>query len=201
MLVKYHQYTTKYTSRVVWTFLFLMAILAEETTKKEGFFKKLRGGIHMYYISVAVTVLILYVFTIASIGAERIRYFIDLSSLCLLILVCIPVLVSSGLQKDFFRAFSIAGTNSGKTTLREKKRSREAVALVMKSLLATGIFSAVYSMVMVFAEEGVRGGFSGDLCVMLSVSLICLLYALTINLLLLPLYEKLKLMVLEHTQD
>lgn len=169
--------------------------------EKEGFLRKLRGGDYMYYVSVAATVLILYVFTFSGAGMDRVRYYVDLPHLGLLILVCIPVLVSSGLQKDFLRAFRIAGTSSGKTSLREMKRSKEALALVMKSLLATGAFSAVYSIIMILADEEIRSSSGGDICILLSVSLIGLLYALTINLLLLPLYEKLKLLVLEHTQE
>lgn len=153
----------------------------------------------MYYLSLAATIIILSVFTFGGAGMDRIVYFIDVPSLLLPVLICIPLLFSCGLQKDFIKAFRLAAPASPDTGLAQKKRSLEAVSLVMKTLLITGGIVAVYSLILLLAEQaGHEAPFQGILLASVAMSLISLFYTLLIVLFLLPLYERLKIQILEH---
>lgn len=154
----------------------------------------------MYYLSLAATIIILSVFTFGGIGMDRMAYFLDLPSLLLPVLICIPILFSCGLHKDFLAAFRLAAPKHTETGLAQKKRSMEAVLLVMKTMLITGGIVSVYSLILVLAEQSrMQMPSQGMVLAMVSVGLISLFYALLIVLFLLPLHERLKIRILEHT--
>lgn len=156
----------------------------------------------MYFLSVIITGIILSIFTFFGAGTERIAYVIDLPSLLLLILICIPILVFSGLYKDFFSAFRMVSAPHAGTGFHEKKRALAAVSLVMKILLLTGALVTAYSLIMVMGDAARNPGISGNmLFAMICVSFISLFYALFLNLFLLLLYGKLNAILLENTEQ
>lgn len=154
----------------------------------------------MYFLSVIITCAILFYYTIGS-HMQYVSYFVDRASFVLPLLICIPVLTSCGLQKDFLRAFRLAAVKPQTGNLYQEKRSKEAVSLVMETLLLTGGITAIYSLVMVLSQAADDPESGSYLYASLSVCVICLLYTLVLVLLLLPLYKKLKVMILSHSEQ
>lgn len=154
----------------------------------------------MYLLSAIVTLVILSLFTFGGAGIQRMAYIIDLPSLLLPALICIPVLVFSGLRKDFLCAFRLVSSRNADASLHEKKRAREAVSLAMKTLFLSGGLITAYSLIMIMAEAARSNLYNADtLLAMAAVSLIPLFYTLFLNLFLLLLYGRLNVIILEHT--
>lgn len=128
-------------------------------------------------------------------GIGSIIHYIDPASLVVMVLIVLPVLMSSGLFHDFNNAFKFS-------TIRQKPCSRtallraiEAVNLVIKALWASGVFNSVFTIIQLLATaDGMD-----YLAKALSVSLITLLYAAFLVILLLPL--KSRLLVRLHELD
>jgi len=81
-----------------------------------------------------------------SMGVGGLVYFIDMPSLIILLLICIPILLASNLWKDFNNAFRIVLGKGKERTLLEIKRAVEAVNLVMKTLLYGGFFAFFFTI-------------------------------------------------------
>lgn len=75
--------------------------------------------------------------------------YMDVTSLLILFILCIPILISSGLVKDFNNGFRILFKKGKQTNLAEIKRAVEAVELTMKILLYSGMFSFLFSVVII----------------------------------------------------
>ena len=58
-----------------------------------------------------------------------VQHYIDTISLLILLFVAIPVLISTGLLKDFNNAFKLGLSRKKEATIREVKRAIEAVVL------------------------------------------------------------------------
>ncbi|WP_373262337.1 hypothetical protein [Hungatella hathewayi] len=153
----------------------------------------------MYFLAVILTLVILFFFTIGS-HMEHMYYFMDSISFILPLLICIPVLTACGLQKDFLRAFRLVSMKPQEENLYQEKRSKEAVTLVMQTLLITGGVTAVYSLIMVLRQAAAGPGLDQDMLASLSVCFLCFLYTLILVLLLLPLCKKLQLMIMVHSE-
>lgn len=145
----------------------------------------------MYLISIAA-VIIVSAFMIG-ITNGGIIYLIDLPSIIALLLVAIPMLIGSGLFKDFNNAFVLVMKPKKNVQLKEVKRAIEAVELVMKCLLYTGVFVALISIIVImhdFTEMEYIGP-------NLAVAVLTMIYSLFINLILLPVKVKLKTMMID----
>lgn len=154
----------------------------------------------MYFLSVIITLFILFHFTIGS-HMDQVSIFIDSSSFILPLLICIPVLTSCGLQKDFLRAFRLVSVKQQTGNLYQEKRSKEAVTLVMQTLLIVGGLTAVYSLIMTLRQAAAGIDSASYTLASISICLICLLYTLVLVLLLLPLNKKLQIMILSHSEQ
>lgn len=123
--------------------------------------------------------------------------YMDVTSLLILFILCIPILISSGLIKDFNNGFRILFKKGKQTNLAEIKRAVEAVELTMKILLYSGMFSFLFSVVIILDISKDIASFGGNL----SVSLVSLTYALAINMVLHPIRTKLKVKLIDYIQE
>ena len=77
-------------------------------------------------------------------GANDIVMLIDMPSLFLIILFCVPVLIISGLWKDFVKAFSVS---KQKYSIAQLRRCLEAVLVTQKLVLISSFFTAFISII------------------------------------------------------
>lgn len=147
----------------------------------------------MYLLSLLL-LMILSIFCMFCVMNGNITYYLDPTSLLLIILITIPVLISAGLFRDFNNAFRLSAKRSTDCSRRELERAVEAVSLTIKTLWASGIFNVLFSFIHSLATNY-------DTVEMLppyiSVSLIPLLYSAFFVILLLPMQSRLKLRLCE----
>lgn len=157
-------------------------------------------NVQMYFLSIIITIGILFYYTLGS-NMQYVSYFVDSPSFILPLLICIPVLTACGLQKDFFRAFRLVSVKPQVENLYQEKRSKAAVTLVMQTLLITGGLTTIYSLIFTLRLETDYPGQGSYMLASISAGFICLLYTLVLVLLLLPLYKKLQIMILSHSEQ
>ncbi len=143
----------------------------------------------MYFISIAgiilVTVIVSYSISIFT--------FLDMPSLLLVLLLTVPVLISSGLFKDFHNAFRIAFSKKNNNSLIKIKRAAEAVNMMIRALLCSGTFLFLLSLVTILGhldDPSLLGPY-------LSTTFLCLIYACGIAILLLPIKSILQVRIIE----
>lgn len=117
------------------------------------------------------------------------QYYIDPISLIILLLVGIPVLISTGLMKDFNNAFKLGLSKKKEGTIRDVKRAMEAVALFQKVIITTGIVAFLMSVVLILVQKPVYD----KLMPSMAVAVLAPLYASVIALILQPIEVSLKL--------
>ena len=147
-------------------------------------------------ISVFVAVVLMVVFC----GGISWQMLLDFPSLVLLAVIVIPMLCVSGLGKDFLKAISIAGSKK-ETTLVQINRSIEAVKLAMNTLLYSGIFMTLFSIMIIFGGQAREGVDAGSLLMNCEVAMITLVYALALCLILLPVLAALKRRKIDYIND
>lgn len=150
----------------------------------------------MYLISMIVMVVLFAVIVLMG-GESEISYFLDIPSLVLLLLMMVPIVLAAGLWKDFVKSFQIVFKKAGEIPLVQLKRSYEAVSLSMKCLLYSGVFLSVIGGIQILrllSDVETLG-------VSLLTALLASLYALCLNIILLPLKYKIKAMIIENTHE
>lgn len=123
---------------------------------------------------------------------------IDLTSLLMLLFISIPILLISGLGKDFLNAFRLFFGKKKQSGLVEKKKAVEAMDLMMKALIYSGIFIVIVQFVgLGFSLES----FDREILVPnLMVLPIPLFYSLILDLLLLPIKGRLSKESIDHME-
>ena len=159
---------------------------------------KRRGGVSMYFISIIAVILgtCLMCFFGGG-GANGLVSLIDGMSFLILLVLTVPMLVASGLLKDFNSAFRLSVSKNKIKNMGEIKRAIEAVDLVMKVLITAGVFVAICSFTLIIAtldDPSTLGPKVG-------VAVISLMYALAMNLFLLPLKSRLKIRLQEYMEE
>lgn len=149
----------------------------------------------MYLLSIIAIVLITIIMSFSF--ATPFTALLDPPSLLLLLIVCVPILFSAGLQKDFCNAFRIGLSKKTTFSLIAIKRAHEAVGLIIKTLLYGGIllFAISCCIILITLEDPTILG------PLLSVSALCFVYAIAFILLLLPLKSILKVKIMEYMQE
>lgn len=144
----------------------------------------------MYLLSIFAVVLVSLFMMVTSgdVSMHSWTYFVDAVSVLILVLFCVPILISSGLGKDFNNAFRLAMKTKGDTSLREVKRAIGAVILIRRTLLASGAFATMFSMVLIMTNIEEPAQLGPNLC----VAILTMLYALAAVIILLPLESRLK---------
>lgn len=139
----------------------------------------------MYLLSIIAFIIVC---VIMSPGVD-VRIYLDPISLFVLFLVSIPVLISTGLMKDFSNAFRLSISRKKETSIRDLKRAIEAVALFQKVIIITGIFSFLFCMVIILMN---RPDYE-SLLASIAVDILSPLYAVAIALILQPMEVSLRL--------
>lgn len=123
--------------------------------------------------------------------------FIDLSSILLLLCICIPILLSTGLGKDFSNAFRIVLNSNREYDRRSLQRTLEAARLMIRTLLCSGgILFLINSIITLHRLDD-----PAALGPIVSTSFLSVLYALAISLLLLPMQSILKMKLIENEKE
>lgn len=156
-----------------------------------------KGDIHMYFIAFfAIILLAVFMVSFTATGIGGLVYFIDMPSLVILLLICIPILLASNMWKDFHHALQIVFGKEKEYTLLELKRAAEAVTLVMKTLLYGGFFAFFFSIPILL--HGLMD--VSKLGPSLAVAVLTVVYALALELLLLPIQARLKIKMAEFME-
>lgn len=149
----------------------------------------------MYFISIAAIILVTII--VCFTGNTSIADFMDLSSLAIILLLCIPILISAGLFKDFNNAFRIALHKGKEYSLIEIRRALEAVSLVIKTLLYSGIFLSAVSLIVLLRRLSEPAEIGPNL----SVAILTWIYTLAIAMILLPIKSILNIRIIEFMPE
>lgn len=153
----------------------------------------------MYFISILAIILVTVILG-SSWGFSPffgLNHFVDLPSLLIILLICIPLLISSGLFKDFNNAFRIALNKKAEYGLIEIKRAIEAVSLTIKTLLCAGIFLFAASLLQILKMLSDLT----ELGPTIAVALLTLIYTLIFALMLLPIKSILNIRIIEFMPE
>lgn len=118
---------------------------------------------------------------------------VDIMSLVILLLLVIPILISSGLHKDFSNAFRFSIGKKKPDKLLELKRAREAVNLVILTIIAASVFIAMVQMIQILYTLDNLSSLGPTIAVML----VSIMYGMCFVLLLLPIQSKLNVKIQE----
>lgn len=152
-----------------------------EKVKTEKTKKRKKMDIGKVLLTEMLVIIVGLMYTVMVTGsANDIVMLIDIPSLFLIILFSVPVLIISGLWKDFIKAFSVS---KQKYSIAQLRRCLEAVLVVQKLVLISSFFTAFISIIMLFKNLD-EPEFIGP-----NLAVICLsgLYAVIIEFLLVPL--------------
>lgn len=153
-------------------------------------------------ISVALAVVFLMITCLGVSGFGVWYMLVDLPSFIMLAIFVIPIVCISGFGKDFMKAFQISDKKK-ETTLVQLNRSIEAVNLVIRTLLYGGVFTTLFSFIMMFQAmaqpEYVLE--AKTLFINFGVAMLTMLYALAFCLLLLPVSAALKRKKIDYVQE
>lgn len=146
----------------------------------------------MFFLSVIIFIGIIYFVMMASMGAFNPVWILDLMSLLCILIVAVPLLISSGLTKDFGKAFGLIRTKKEEEPDRKQiRKSLEAVKLTGRLMIYSGILNCLLGGIWVLHSltDPARLGPN------ISVCLISILYAIMLTMILLPVEAKLKVML------
>lgn len=147
----------------------------------------------MYFISIIAVILVTVILT----HSVSIQSFVDLPSLLLVLLLGIPILISSGLLKDFNNAFRIALSKKKNNNLIEIKRALEAVNMMIRAFLCIGLFLFLVSMITVLHRLDTPESLGPSL----ALSLLCFIYGTSMALLLIPIKTILQVRIIEFMPE
>lgn len=150
----------------------------------------------MYIISIVVLIVVLSLMMSFS-NPGILLYMIDLPSIIILIIVSIPLLFASGLMKDFLKSFSIVLERNKEISLIQLKKSMEAVGMAIQTNFYAGGFIAIISIIIVLKDLNSLDYLGPNLV----VAILPLMYAFAINIVLISIKYKLKLKILQFTQE
>ena len=111
-------------------------------------------------------------------------YYMDIPSLIIILTFSVPMLMASGLLPDFLRGFTIMGQKENTFSTIELKKTREAISLMIKLLLLSGIIGTMIGLLAIFINPGLK------LWPNVAVSLITLVYSLLFAFILFPIKSR-----------
>lgn len=153
----------------------------------------------MYLISIIAIILLISLSSnfFMEFSTISFQYLLDLPSFIMLLIICIPFLVSSGLMKDFNNAFRIVLSRKKNVSLNELKRAIEAVTLAIKTLLGSGFLIFLMSMLIILHTLDTPESLGPKV----SATLTAFIYACVFALPLLPLKSILNLRIIEYMSE
>lgn len=121
----------------------------------------------------------------------------DLPTIIVLVLFIVPMLASGGLLKDFNNAFRFVLGKKKAESLRELKRAKEAVRLIIRVLIAGSCFIAcLESIVVLYEMDDIS-----KLGPIFAVILLMMIYGLAVSLLLFPVESILNVKIHEFISE
>lgn len=147
----------------------------------------------MYFISILAIIAV----TLIAAGNTNPKALFDAPSLIIILLICIPMLISSGLLKDFNNAFRIALSRKKEAGLTEIKRAIEAVSLTIKTLFYSSFFLFAISLTAILRNLSDLTGLGPNL----TVAFLTCIYSLALALVLLPIKSILTVRAIEFMQQ
>ncbi len=148
----------------------------------------------MYLLSVLGIILCIVGVSYISPAVSPVEY-VDVISILFLLVMAVPILISSGLLKDLSHAFKLVLGKEKQATMSELKRAKLAVQIAMKILLYGGIMLMLLQIIVVLhLPKLVYVGPS------ISTAILTLLYAVICDILLLPVRARLEVRILEYMQ-
>ncbi|MDO5575412.1 MAG: MotA/TolQ/ExbB proton channel family protein [bacterium] len=149
----------------------------------------------MYLIGVLALLVLAIVVSIVS-GVPFVAL-LDPQSLAVILIITIPVMLISGYGRDFVNAFRLTGGKSEADDLSKLKRASEAVALTMKTVLYSGIFGSLLGCIVLLKRMDDPATIGPHIM----VAFVTLLYAIIINIMLLPVKAKLNGMIIDYLHE
>ena len=153
----------------------------------------------MYFLSFLGVVLISAFMMMLSTGGGGLVYFLDFPSALVMLLFGSTILLSAGLLKDFNNAFRLVvrmgREKESAVSEGELRRAIEAVRLAIKTMLTGGVFSFLFTCVLIMVQLDTPE----KLGPMLAVGMLVLLYCLAVVLILLPLEARLRVRMSDST--
>lgn len=149
----------------------------------------------MYLLGVLVFIML--TIFIAFSSAVSLGTLIDLTSLLLILLITIPVILLSGYGRDFAKAFKFTMVKGNETTLQELKRAQEAVALAMKTIMYSGVFGTLLGFIVFLRNMNDPASLGPSII----VSTITILYAIILNIILLPVKARLNGIIIAYLHE
>lgn len=149
----------------------------------------------MYLISILA--LAVFVGLVCMWNGLNITWFWDFPSLLMIFVITIPIMISAGLLKDLNNAFRFVMGKKETGSLRELKRSVEAVNLAIRSILMSSIFMTLISLIIML----LRLDAPEKLGPVLVVIMLPIIYAAGFVILLLPLRSQLKIRIIERLSE
>ena len=153
----------------------------------------------MYFLSFLGVVLIsAFMMMLSTVGGGLV-YFLDFTSALVMLLFGSTILLSAGLLKDFNNAFRLVvrmgREKESAVSEGELRRAIEAVRLAIKTMLTGGVFSFLFTCVLIMVQLDTPE----KLGPMLAVGMLVLLYGLAVVLILLPLEARLRVRLSDST--
>lgn len=122
---------------------------------------------------------------------------VDFPSLVMMALLAVPILLASGMLKDFFKAFAIAFNQKKEYSLMQLKRSEGAVTLTIQIFLYGGALCTLLGFITSLYEADTLE----MLGISLAVALLTLVYAFVFAILLLGVRGILRRKIMEIMEE
>lgn len=129
-------------------------------------------------------------------GIGTVIKFMDLPGLTCILVLTVPVLLRSGLGKDFMRAFKLF-KKSYKCHLSELRRTLDAVEMMQKQVVCAGIFCMLFSFVYVLTTVDAPEMLGPNM----AVAVLTIFYAVILEMLLLPLQIEVKRRIIDYIEE
>lgn len=121
--------------------------------------------------------------------------FVDIPTLVVMMIFCVPVLAASGLWNDFLRAFSLGG--EGKSYgIAELKRTQTAVRMMQRQVLYAGLMNMVFAVIMLLHSLDTPE----QIGPYMAVAFISIFYVSVIEMLLLPLRVEIEKKLIDYME-
>ena len=148
----------------------------------------------MYLLSV-LGILVCFLLVSFTQPGLRLYEFVDGMSFMVMVVLVIPIMLSTGFLKDLNNAFRLVwGKKKKDATLLELKRAKLAVEMVCRVLICSSVFVAIVQTIVLLHNMS-DPAYLGPV---ISMILLAVLYAVVISLLMIPIRAKLEQRILEY---
>lgn len=149
----------------------------------------------MEIMSIILGIFLLGAYGYGEFTLRRYLFLMDIPSLIIILVFTVPVLFRGGVWKDFKRAWRLLRKNYS-CHLSEIRRSLDVVEMMQKQVLYAGVISLLLTLILVL-------GMMSDLASLgpnLAVAILTMLYAMILEMLLLPLQLEAKRRIIDYME-